>query len=88
MKKYSILIVEDDKAIRSLIQTALEAEQFGAITAYNGASAIVQARAQAPSIILLDLGLPDTDGIQIIDENGNAGHIIADNQIGSVSMRT
>ena len=33
MKKYSILIVEDDKAIRSLIQTALEAEQFGAITA-------------------------------------------------------
>ena len=68
MKKYSILIVEDDKAIRSLIQTALEAEQFGVITAYNGASAIVQARTQAPSIILLDLGLPDTDGIQVIDE--------------------
>ena len=68
MKKYSILIVEDDKAIRSLIQTALEAEQFGVITAYNGASAIVQARTQTPSIILLDLGLPDTDGIQVIDE--------------------
>lgn len=68
MKKYSILIVEDDKAIRSLIQTALEAEQFCVITAYNGASAIVQARTQTPSIILLDPGLPDTDGIQVIDE--------------------
>ena len=67
MKKYSILIVEDDKAIRSLIQTALEAEQFGVITAYNGASAIVQARTQAPSIILLDLGLPDMDGLEVLE---------------------
>ena len=39
-KQYRILIVEDDKAIRTLIETALEDARIAAISAYNGASAI------------------------------------------------
>ena len=66
-KQYRILIVEDDKAIRTLIETALEDAQIAAISAYNGASAISQVRTQNPDVILLDLGLPDMDGIQVVD---------------------
>ena len=67
-KQYRILIVEDDKAIRTLIETALEDAQLAAISAYNGASAVSQVRTQNPDVILLDLGLPDMDGIQVVDE--------------------
>lgn len=67
-KQYRILIVEDDKAIRTLIETALEDAQITAISAYNGASAVSQTRTQNPDVILLDLGLPDMDGIQVVDE--------------------
>lgn len=67
-KQYRILIVEDDKAIRTLIETALEDAQIAAISAYNGASAVSQLRTQNPDVILLDLGLPDMDGIQVVDE--------------------
>ena len=66
-KQYRILIVEDDKAIRTLIETALEDARIAAISAYNGASAISQTRTQNPDVILLDLGLPDMDGIQVVD---------------------
>ena len=67
-KQYRILIVEDDKAIRTLIETPLEDAQITAISAYNGTSAISQTRTQNPDVILLDLGLPDMDGIQVVDE--------------------
>lgn len=67
-KKTNVLIIEDDRAIRSLIQNALESEGYGAIAAYNGASALTQLRTERPEIILLDLGLPDVDGIQMVDE--------------------
>ena len=77
-KQYRILIVEDDKAIRTLIETALEDAQIAAISAYNGASAISQVRTQNPDVILLDLGLPDMDGIQVVDSlrdhEGFQGH--------------
>ena len=66
-KQYRILIVEDDKAIRTLIETALEDARIAAISAYNGASAVSQVRTQNPDVILLDLGLPDMDGIQVVD---------------------
>ena len=51
----------------TLIETALEDARIAAISAYNGDPAISQARTQNPDVILLDLGLPDMDGIQVVD---------------------
>ena len=64
--KPNILVVEDDKPIRSLITTTLETQNYRYITAENGAIAILQAVTHKPDIILLDLGLPDIDGVEVI----------------------
>lgn len=61
-----ILIVEDDPAIRNLISTTLETQNYRFHTAYNGSQAITEAALQNPDILLLDLGLPDMDGLEII----------------------
>ena len=61
-----ILVVEDDSAIRNLITSTLKTHDYKFITASNGKNAIMQASSYNPSIILLDLGLPDIDGVEII----------------------
>lgn len=61
-----ILIVEDDAPIRNLITTTLKAHEYKYLTAQNGENAIMQASSHNPDIVLLDLGLPDIDGIEII----------------------
>lgn len=66
MNKPTILIVEDDKAIRNLMVTTLKANDYHFHTAETGEVAIMQAASVRPDIILLDLGLPDMDGIEII----------------------
>ena len=62
----NILVVEDDTAIRNLITTALETENYKYRIAKNGNQAIIEATIQTPKLILLDLGLPDMDGIEVI----------------------
>ena len=62
----NILVVEDDTAIRNLITTALETENYKYRIAKNGNQAIIEATTQTPKLILLDLGLPDMDGIEVI----------------------
>lgn len=66
MNKLRILVVEDDTPIRNLISTTLKAHDYKYITAKDGENAIIQASTLNPDIILLDLGLPDTDGVEII----------------------
>ena len=61
-----ILIVEDDPPIRNLITTTLKAHEYKYLTAQNGENAIMQASSHNPDIVLLDLGLPDIDGIEVI----------------------
>lgn len=61
-----ILIVEDDAPIRNLITTTLKAHEYKYLTAQNGENAIMQASSHNPEIVLLDLGLPDLDGIEVI----------------------
>lgn len=53
-------------AIRNLITTALETEKYKYHVAKNGNQAIIEAATQPPELILLDLGLPDIDGIDVI----------------------
>lgn len=66
MNKPLILLVEDDQAVRNLITTTLETSQYKYHTASNGESAVLEAVTHNPDVILLDLGLPDMDGITII----------------------
>ncbi|RGZ01224.1 response regulator transcription factor [Clostridium sp. AM58-1XD] len=68
MNKPLILVVEDDTAIRNLISTTLETHNYRYITASNGESAILGAVSNNPDVMLLDLGLPDIDGIEIIEK--------------------
>lgn len=66
MNKPTILIVEDEPAVRNLISTTLETQNYRFLTAYNGETAMLEATSHNPDIMLLDLGLPDMDGIDII----------------------
>lgn len=65
-KTSTILVVEDDSAVRNLISTTLQAHNYKYLLASNGETAILEASSHNPDIILLDLGLPDIDGIEII----------------------
>ena len=67
MSKPLILIVEDDSPVRNLITTTLKAHEYKYITAQNGNNAIMEAASRNPDIVLLDLGLPDIDGVEVIE---------------------
>lgn len=66
MNKALILVVEDDNSVKNLITTTLKAHNYRYLSAQNGASAILEASSHNPDIVLLDLGLPDMDGIEVI----------------------
>ena len=66
MNKTLILVVEDDRPIRNLIVTTLKTHDYKYLAAENGSSAILEASSHNPDIVLLDLGLPDIEGVEVI----------------------
>lgn len=66
MSKFQILVVEDDVPVRNLITMTLKAHDYRFITAGTGEEAVMEAASHNPDIILLDLGLPDIDGVEVI----------------------
>ena len=66
MNKPLILVVEDDAPIRNLITTTLKTQDYKYIAAATASEALQQATINAPDVMLLDLGLPDLDGIEVI----------------------
>ncbi len=66
MNKPLILIVEDDPPIRNLISVALESHDYRLLIAASAGSAVLEASSHNPDIMLLDLGLPDLDGVEVI----------------------
>ncbi|MGN0580516.1 MAG: response regulator transcription factor [Ruminococcus sp.] len=66
MNKTNILIVEDDSSVSNLIKMTLETHGYSYLKACNGKTALIEASTHNPDIILLDLGLPDMDGIDVI----------------------
>lgn len=63
-----ILIVDDEPQIRRFLRSGLGTQGYQTIEAGDAASALREAAGQAPDLIILDLGLPDQDGIAVIDK--------------------
>lgn len=61
-----VLVVEDEPQMRKFLRAALHAQGFDLIEAQSAAEATMRATTEPPEIILLDLGLPDTDGITLV----------------------
>lgn len=61
-----ILVVEDDKAIRGLIVATLESRGIAHVATETGRAALAEIVRANPDVMLLDLGLPDMDGVEII----------------------
>ena len=61
-----VLVVEDEPQIRRLLRTLLELEHFRVVEADTAARAITEARTHKPDLAIIDLGLPDRDGMEVI----------------------
>ena len=61
-----VLVVDDEQAIRRFLQTALDSSEFALHVVENGHAALAAAATLRPDLILLDLGLPDLDGVVVI----------------------
>lgn len=64
--KYKILIVEDEANIRNFIETILEANDYKTISASGCEQALLMFGSHIPDLVMLDLGLPDKDGLEFI----------------------
>ena len=64
--KRLVMVVEDEASIRNMISTLLVSNDYSVVTAENGCSAITLIASYHPDIILLDLGLPDMDGLEVL----------------------
>ena len=65
MRDETVLVIDDETHIRSIVRAAIEAEGGTAYEAATGASGIALARSARPGLIVLDLGLPDCDGLEV-----------------------
>ncbi len=63
---HQILVIEDEPAIREVLRTLLTQEGYGVIEAPTAARAGIEARSHKPDLLLLDLGLPDNDGLTVV----------------------
>jgi two-component system nitrogen regulation response regulator NtrX len=70
-----ILVVDDEPDIRDLVKDILEDEGYAVATAENAAAAREARRAQRPDLILLDIWMPDTDGITLLKEWSEGDHL-------------
>jgi len=64
--RYKILVIEDENNIRSFAKTILEANSYQVITADTCQNGIMMFSSHRPDLVLLDLGLPDKDGLEFI----------------------
>lgn len=66
MKKATILTIEDDQSLQIVIQSFLEDQGYEVLTGNNGKDLLEKVQAVHIDVILLDLGLPDTDGLNLV----------------------
>lgn len=68
MEAPSILVAEDEKPMRRLLELTYQAEGYRVITAQNGAEAVRKAILERPDLIVLDIIMPEMDGLQVLQE--------------------
>jgi DNA-binding response OmpR family regulator len=66
MSEPAVLVVDDEAAIREALERALRLEGFAVRTAAGGVEALDEIRRELPAIVLLDVTMPDLDGVQVI----------------------
>ena len=66
--KYKILIIEDDEHINNLVATLLEANGYQTLSAYSCEDGMMMYASHRPDLVVLDLGLPDLDGTEVIQK--------------------
>lgn len=64
-KAVKLLIIDDEAAIRKFLKASVDPAQYEVWESANGASGVRMAATEAPDIVLLDLGLPDFDGVEV-----------------------
>ena len=73
--KPRVLIIEDEKPIRTFLRVSLEGEGHDVVEAEAGRQGLAQAAMWVPELVILDLGLPDMDGLQVIQELREWSHV-------------
>ena len=63
---HQVLVVEDEPGIRQVLRVLLEAEQYRVIEAETAERAQIEARSHKPDLLIVDLGLPDGDGLEVV----------------------
>lgn len=71
-----ILVVDDELAIRKLLHAALSRAGYGVVEASNGREALSAVQIDKPDAVLLDLGLPDRDGLELVSLIKGAGPVV------------
>ena len=71
-KPQTILIIDDDEAMADVLSRRLKKQGYHAITAESGMEGLIQARAEHPCLVILDLRLPDVDGFSICEQLADA----------------
>lgn len=63
-----ILVIEDDASVRSMLEAVLGSDGFDVRTAEDGLEGLVKARMLGPRLLVLDLRMPDVDGLRMLEE--------------------
>ena len=63
---FLVLIIEDDAGIRGVLRMLIESQQYRAVEAETAARGVIEARNRRPDLVIVDLGLPDRDGLSVI----------------------
>ncbi len=73
--RYKVLLVEDEQSIRSFVRAILESNGYQVLLAENYRQGVIMFRSHKPDLVILDLGLPDGDGLDFIREARSSGAV-------------
>jgi DNA-binding response OmpR family regulator len=71
-RRHTVLIIDDDDTLSDVLCYRLKSQGLKAVAAYSGAAGLAKAKAEPPSAVILDLCLPDADGLTICEQLADA----------------
>ena len=73
--RYKLLMIEDESSIRSFVKAVLESNQYQVLLAENYRQGLMMFNSHKPDLVILDLGLPDGDGLEFIKETRRRSNV-------------